>query len=299
MGFISSLLKWISGFLISLKIIAPTPTPVPTVFLELPSKFSQAISTPTPNATYNPAKSTPVRSPTPTKPPPTTSTSPTSTPTSNSPVCNYELIGPTGAIKINIKPQGGMVVGDQTVELHAQSGCKVLDGKSTDTQIMIARAGGNGYSSLNTVTYSTVPAGSYTARIQYKGQWTNYSSVNAVSGSSRDLDFYVSGSTPPTPTPTPTPTPLPKTTCSINVGSINSLTVQFIYSANIYSPTNKYMTGAQWDFDSNGSWDTDMSQSNGNISHTYPNAGTYNVRLHLQMSDGEITDACSTTITLQ
>ncbi|MBI2338427.1 hypothetical protein HYU95_04560 [Candidatus Daviesbacteria bacterium] len=107
------------------------------------------------------------------------------------------------------------------------------------------------------------------------------------------------------PTPTNTPAPAPKSSCGINVLATpldpnsnfdNPLTVQLTYSAN--SVGNKYMTGAQWDFDGNGSWDTDMSQSNGSITHTFPNSGSYNVKLQLKMSDGEITPTCSKTVTV-
>lgn len=101
------------------------------------------------------------------------------------------------------------------------------------------------------------------------------------------------------------PTPPPKSTCSINVQATpldpnsnfdNPLTVLLTYSVNPVG--NKYMIGAQWDFEGNGSWDTDMSQANGSISHTYSSNGSYNVKLQLKMSDGEITPACTKTVTV-
>lgn len=123
----------------------------------------------------------------------------------------------------------------------------------------------------------------------------------------------------PTPTPTtrpsptvgvsatPTPTPAPvvrKNTCDVNViygkldpSQISSpLLVTLIYSFISYN--NVYMTGAQWDFDGDGSWDTDMSQSNGTIEHTFSNSGTYNVKLRVKGSDGSITDVCSKSVTV-
>lgn len=108
-----------------------------------------------------------------------------------------------------------------------------------------------------------------------------------------------------TPVPTNTPTPAPKSSCGINALATpidpntnfdNPLTIQLTYSANPVG--NKYMTGTQWDFDGNGSWDTDMSQSNGTIAHTFPGNGSYNVKLQLKMSDGEITPTCSKNITV-
>lgn len=108
-----------------------------------------------------------------------------------------------------------------------------------------------------------------------------------------------------TPALTNTPTPAPKSSCGINVLATpldpnsnfdNPLTVQFTYSATPVG--NKYMSGAQWDFAGNASWDTDMSQSNGTIAHTFPSNGNYNVKLQLKMSDGEITPTCSKNITV-
>lgn len=122
-----------------------------------------------------------------------------------------------------------------------------------------------------------------------------------------------------TTTPTPNPAASPKasptpssssgtsntttSTCSINVQATpldsnsffdSPLTVELIYSAQYTG--NKYVTGAQWDFNNDGVWDTDMSLANGTIAHTYPDNNSYVVRLKLQMSDGEITPVCSKTI---
>jgi PKD repeat protein len=58
------------------------------------------------------------------------------------------------------------------------------------------------------------------------------------------------------------------------------------------------MSGAQWDFDGNGSWDTDMSQANGTTTHVYSNNGTYTVKLQLKMSDGTTTNICSKSVTV-
>lgn len=109
----------------------------------------------------------------------------------------------------------------------------------------------------------------------------------------------------PAPTPINTPTPTPQSSCGINALATpldpsssfdNPLTILLTYSA---TPTgNKYMTGAQWDFDGNGNWDTDMTQSNGSIAHTFPSNGNYNVKLQLKMSDGEITPVCNKTVTV-
>lgn len=121
--------------------------------------------------------------------------------------------------------------------------------------------------------------------------------------------------TAPTPVPTNTPSPAgkpapaAKSACAINVSASpldpsasfdNPLTVQLTHSE--FPVDGKYMTGymtgAQWDFDGNGSWDTDMSQLNGSIAHTFASGGNYDVKLQLKMSDGEITPTCSKTVTV-
>lgn len=105
-----------------------------------------------------------------------------------------------------------------------------------------------------------------------------------------------------TPTPTPTST-TKKNTCEVSViygkllgGASDPLLVTLVYS--YYSHNSAYMTGAQWDFDGNGTWDTDLKQSNGDIEHTYPKSGTYTPRLQLQGSDGSMTDVCAKQVTI-
>lgn len=107
-----------------------------------------------------------------------------------------------------------------------------------------------------------------------------------------------------TTAPTATPTPAArKNTCDVNVtygklggGFSHSLLVTLIYSYSSYN--NSYMTGAQWDFTGDGTFDTNMSQSNGTIEHTYPAAGTYTAKLKVQGSDGATTDVCSKSVTV-
>lgn len=108
----------------------------------------------------------------------------------------------------------------------------------------------------------------------------------------------------PTSTPRPTPTPTPKkNACAVNVingrsggGSDNPLLVTLVYSFTGYN--GAYMTGARWDFDGDGNWDTDLKQSNGTIEHTYSSSGSYYPRLQLQASDGSTTDVCTKEVTV-
>ncbi len=117
-----------------------------------------------------------------------------------------------------------------------------------------------------------------------------------------------------TPSPAPTATPntnttstqpqsTQKNTCEINViygkldgSSSDPYLVTLVYS--FPSHNNTYMTGAQWDFDGNGTWDTDLKQANGTIEHTFNGGGNYNVRLQLQDSGGTMTDVCTKTINI-
>ncbi len=112
---------------------------------------------------------------------------------------------------------------------------------------------------------------------------------------------------PPSATSTPrqvvakTPTPTPKlssATCTVNfLAGDNTQSVRLVYGAN-YVGTNNYVAGVQWDWNGDGKWDTDTALNNGNINHTFPSNGTYNVKLRLQMSDGLFTSVCSKSVTI-
>lgn len=153
---------------------------------------------------------------------------------------------------------------------------------------------------------------------------TNSSAPSLLSAFQRLLQRKA-GQSPPSPTPvnispaptfkptvSPSPTPVTpnystntSSTCAINVGATpldpnsnfdNPLTVLLTYSAHYTG--NKYVTGAQWDFNGDGNWDTDMSLSNGSIPHTFPRSGSYNIKMQLRMSDGTMTPVCSKTATI-
>lgn len=219
---------------------------------------------------------------------------PTSNPSFSNNSCPYDLTGPTGAIKVDIKPQTGLVVGDQTVELQARSGCKVLDGRSTDKQTMIARAGGNGYSSQNSVTYSTVPAGPYSVRIQYKGQWTEYRNIDAVSTQSRTVEIFVEGGTPPS-----TPTPVPKPICSVIVMPSNTGTAPYQASVCVGNNSNPYQSVQQEfvDYNGDGNWDY-QGPSYGCHSFTFQNQGSFSPKAKIVGTSGQESDVCQTSVTI-
>lgn len=116
----------------------------------------------------------------------------------------------------------------------------------------------------------------------------------------------------PTPTsapvPTTTPTPNPTVTSSASSGASCQivanpgygpapLTVSLAYSANILGES--YVTGIQWDYNGDGNWDSDMSLNNGNVTYTYSTVGVFNPRMRLQLSNGQTTDPCSTSIGVQ
>jgi hypothetical protein len=238
------------------------------------SKITSPTKTPTPILTSIPTST----------PKPTTSES---TPTS----CNYDLVSSTGAVKVNIQAQSGILVGDQTVELQAQSGCKVLANKSTDKDTRIARQGNP------SVNFSSVPPGSFSVRVRYKDLWTNYQNISVNSGQQTTTTITVSGDTP---TNTPTPTPKPKPTC-YNPIVYPSSTGNAPYSVTLQPQgmggAAGYMVAYEWDFTGDGSWDATGSLDAQN--YTYSSPGTYTVKMRVLASNGEYSDVCQTTVTVQ
>lgn len=162
---------------------------------------------------------------------------------------------------------------------------------------------------------SSIPTGSNTqSPIQRLSALQMISGRGKVSPSSPSPIPLVIKSPSPAPPSYPTPMPSsvqvaaptpasPKNTCDVNViygklggGASDPLLVTLI--ASFTSHNSAYLTGAQWDFDGNGSWDTDLKQLNGNMEHTYPQAGTYTAKLQVQGSDGSMTDVCSKSLTV-
>jgi hypothetical protein len=105
---------------------------------------------------------------------------------------------------------------------------------------------------------------------------------------------------PKTPTSQPilTPTSIVKhNTCSVNLLADTSSQNNVRLTAGATSNNGSYIKGAQWDFEGNGSWDTDMNISNQNTTHNYSN-GTYTVRLRTLMSDGSTTEVCTKSVSV-
>lgn len=95
----------------------------------------------------------------------------------------------------------------------------------------------------------------------------------------------------------PTQKPVSKGVCGVNAITVadNLNGVWLTYS--LTSSANAYMTEAQWDFNGDGTWDTDMSPQNGSITRTFDN-GIHTVKLRLKISNGGITDVCSKNISV-
>lgn len=256
--------------------VSPTPTK---------SGVSQSI----------PAAKTSSKSTAPTaKPSSIATTTPVSVMVDNS--CPYDLSSATGAVQVNIKPKSDQVVGDQVVELHAKLGCKILEDRSTDNWIMIARAGGNGYSAQNTITYSTVPGGSYSVRIQYKGQWIDGKGVDVVSTKLSTVEFMVDGSVSPS---IPTPTPKPKPVCNVSILPSNSGTAPYQASVCVVNQTNPYQPIQQEfaDYDGDGNWDYQGSVY-GCHGYTFEKPGISNPKAKIVNTFGEESDVCQTSVTI-
>lgn len=260
--------------------IAITPRPVKT--------FSQQ-ATKAPTSTSKPTIA----------PSPAASATSTNNSTPSNP---YDLNSATGAVKVIVKPQSGDLAYTPSAELSTVSGFKVLDGRSTDK---ITQFGPNRTDNLRgEIVFSTVPSGPYKVRMSYNGSWSDQKDVTVSSAKLSTVEFTVAGVVP---TPTPTPTPVPKTVCQVNIASKSSekapATVNLVAGANIVKPPNladKYITAVQWDYDGDGSWDTEMSASLAVIvSKEYTQPGTYTVKAKVQLSDGEVTDTCSNSFNLQ
>jgi hypothetical protein len=98
------------------------------------------------------------------------------------------------------------------------------------------------------------------------------------------------------PTITPTPTPIINNICEIVIEPDTTTTTSVNLVAGVTSKNGSYITGTRWDFDGNGTWDTDINVLNESINHSYSN-GAHTVNLQLKMSDGSITPTCSKTFT--
>lgn len=277
--------------------ITPTPTLAPVnsnkLLVASPSAKASPFSKP---ATDSKVTKTPipaiVKTPVPITTPTSTPTSGSSSTSDNS--CPYDVNSPSGAIEVQIKPKNDLVIGDQIVELQAKNGCKVLGG--SDKQIEIARSRGQGYSSMNWANYSAVPAGSYSVRIQYKGEWTSYTNVDAVSVQRKIVEFTVEGSAP---APTPTATPKPKPICSIFVSPGSVGTAPFGAKVCVGNSSNPYQEIKQElvDYDGNGSWDY-QGASYGCHDYTFQNPGTYTPKAKIISTSDEGSDDCQTSVTI-
>ncbi|MBI4035321.1 hypothetical protein HY383_00065 [Candidatus Daviesbacteria bacterium] len=230
-------------------------------------------------------------------PAPTTTSTTTSTSSNATPSNPYDLNSATGSVKVMVLPQGGNLVYTPSAELYAVSGFKVLDGRSSDK---LTAYGPNRNDDLRgEINFATVPPGPYKVRISYNGVWSDQKDVTVSSAKQTTVDFSVTGQVP-TPTPTPSATPVPAT-CQINASpKSGSAPLLVSLSSGASITNNSYITAAQWDFDGNGSWDTDMSSDVAfyGYSHTFTEAGTYNIKMRVQLASGYTTDSCSETITV-
>lgn len=257
----------------------------------------QQSATPSPKPTKPSAQAT-GKTPT---PKPKTTIKPTSSPT---PVINpttsnpYDLTSATGSVKVMVKPSSGSLAYIPQAELAAVSGFKVLDGRSTDK---ITQFGPNRTDELRgEIVFSTAPPGPYKVRISYGGSWSDQKDVTVSSAKQSYVEFTVAGVAP-----TPTPTPIPKTSCQVNILSKSSesapSTIQLSVGApNIVKPANvadKYITEVKHDY-GDGTSAGFSSSLQGIVSKTYNSAGSYTIKAQVKLSDGEITDECSSSFTL-
>lgn len=264
-----------------------TPWPTDDVHFDLvktpntPPKTSRTV--PLPPRTSAP-RATASRTPSPTPKPVTVTTNSSSS-------CNYNLTGPTGAFQVRIHPQSGAMTGQAMAELSAQSGCRVLDGRSTDTQKLIGGAGSQ------IITYSSVPPGSYTVRVNYAGVWSNSVSGTVAAGSPTAVDVSVPGDSASAAT-MPTPTANPKLVCAPLIAWPSSsgaapLTVKLCTGPQGYNGSSTAGLSLKWDFLGNNNWTTgDLSCQD----YTYQSSGAYYPKVILLDNLGQQSDSCQTAI---
>ena len=111
------------------------------------------------------------------------------------------------------------------------------------------------------------------------------------------------------PKTSPSPTSAPRVGCGISTNiDGNSPTVLTVDPPRTVSfttgpvspyPINNQVIGAQWDFNGDGNWDTDMSAANQTTSYTFTQPGTYAVTARLKMSDSSISYSCSKHVTVR
>lgn len=207
----------------------------------------------------------------------------------STPSCPYTMTGPSGAVKVNIKASSGVVTGG-IVELHANSGCKVLDGNYSDTQKLLAS-----YSNNPSVTFSSVRPGPYTVNVQFSGNWSDTKNLTVVVGQSVTIDLYVQGSSP---TPTPTPAPPTKPVCSPLIVIPNSgsapLSASFITGNDT---PNLTISSVYWDFNGDWIWD-EIASDLSSQQYTFQSPGTYIAKVYLVATNGNSSDHCTKTITV-
>lgn len=218
---------------------------------------------------------------------PTPSSQPTSS-GSTTPSCNYDLTSSTGSVKIAVQTQTGYLSTSFYGELKAATGCKVLDGKSTDIQTT--------YGSLNTkeIIFSSVPPGNYSVRAFVAGSWTNSQNVSVAAGQLSTINYSVTGD----PAPTATPAPKPSCTTPVSIPSSGSAPLAVnLYIGYTGSGSSNDLTNIQWDFTGDGSWDVTIPYGN-SYQYTYQSAGTYTLKGRIQDNSGTYSDPCQTTITV-
>ena len=254
--------------------INPGPTPTSSSFYQT-SPLPLPTPAKTPYATKKPTTNIPT-------------TKPTTPSTTQNNTCNYDLTSATGSVKIFFQPQTGYLTSSIRGELKATAGCKVLDGRSTDT---LDRTGSV---STKEVIFNSVPPGSYTIRYSFAGSWRSYQNISVSSGSLTTVNANVAGD--PAPTTAPTTAPAFTPTCngiSVYPSGSNPYSVEFwgqgSYSMD-YSPA-----GYMWDFNGDGSWDT--SASGNGVNHTYTSPGIYTVKMKTVTGVWE-SSICQTTVAI-
>ena len=237
-------------------------------------------------STSSSAKPSSTKSPSPT---PKTSSTPSPSPSSSSTSNPYDLTSPSGAVRVVLKAQNGVINSSPQAQLIANGGFKVLDGKSTDR--ISQSLSEKGTSGQKETSFSTAPAGPYTVKISL-GSWSDSKTINVESTKLSTAEFTFAGETP-------TPTPQ-KPVCSVSLTpDVNTGSAPFNTTVCVGNNSNPSQNVTQefLDYEGDGSWDYQGAQY-GCHSYTYSSPGSFTAKAKIIGSSGVESDVCQTSITI-
>jgi PKD repeat protein len=164
-------------------------------------------------------------------------------------------------------------------------------GKITGIQAFIKTAGSTSNATIFNVSFTAVKAGTCYIKLAEAGAYSDGPNVLNTTYNTSIL-IKSSGSSPPPPPPPTNQNPLANAG-----GPYESSVYQLItFDGSESSDSDGTITGYRWDFDNDGTYDTDWLTIS-TTTYTYSTAGTYTVKLQVK-DDAEATATNTTTSTI-